>query len=244
MKQYYIFIESEQLGPLNFDELKSKNISNETLVWFEGLEDWKIAKDIDELKSLFVNIPPPIPKQFSNVPPIPKKETETTEKTIKPKTENVLKSSKSNLIKYGLAGIILLVTIFSFYSYNKNKEESERQNRIYNSKLIEQENNITEQNERIAEQERIEQERIAQEQKKATEKRINEIVNQMNIAYQNLENAKKQLNNATSFKLLRSKSQRNNEISFAEEEISIWKYEIEKLEKEMKRINPNWGVGS
>ena len=58
MKQYYIFINEEQLGPFNIEELKNKKISRETKVWFEGLENWKNATEIEELKPIFSSIPP------------------------------------------------------------------------------------------------------------------------------------------------------------------------------------------
>lgn len=238
MKQFYIFFENQQIGPLTFDDLKSRKITNETLVWFEGMEDWKKAAEIDELKVFFLSVPPPIPQSILAPPPIPKKEAIKIEKPLSIATNKFL-GLKTSYLKFGIIGLVLIGGIYSFSSYQNNKS---RQIHNYNTKLKEQENAINAQNERIAEQERIEQERIAIENKKLTEKRINEIINQLNIAHENLEKAKRQLNDATAFQLLRGRSERDNDIRLAEEEISIWKYEVEQLEKEMKKINPNWGA--
>ena len=34
MRQYYIFLNEEQIGPLTIEEITSKKISKETKVWF------------------------------------------------------------------------------------------------------------------------------------------------------------------------------------------------------------------
>ena len=47
MKKFYIFINEEQIGPLSIEELKQYKISKETKVWFEELEDWKNANEIE-----------------------------------------------------------------------------------------------------------------------------------------------------------------------------------------------------
>lgn len=58
MKTFFLFIDGEQQGPFNLEELKTKKIDRDTKVWFEGLEDWNNAEEIEELKSIFVSIPP------------------------------------------------------------------------------------------------------------------------------------------------------------------------------------------
>tara|TARA_R110001592_G_scaffold333244_1_gene617006 strand:+ start:1383 stop:2045 length:663 start_codon:yes stop_codon:yes gene_type:complete len=61
MKKYYLHNGTEQEGPFDISDLKSKGITNKTEVWFEGISDWTNADEIDELKSLFSkSTPPPI----------------------------------------------------------------------------------------------------------------------------------------------------------------------------------------
>lgn len=48
------------MGPLSFDDLKKENITGETLIWFEGLDDWTAAREIVELNEIFELMPPPI----------------------------------------------------------------------------------------------------------------------------------------------------------------------------------------
>jgi hypothetical protein len=58
MKKFYFHDGAEQQGPYELNELKEKAITTETPIWFEGLEDWKPAKEIVELKGLVANTPP------------------------------------------------------------------------------------------------------------------------------------------------------------------------------------------
>ena len=61
MKQYYYTNGSEKFGPYTLDELKTKEISANTLVWYEGMKDWTAASQVEELSSMFSNTPPPAP---------------------------------------------------------------------------------------------------------------------------------------------------------------------------------------
>ena len=45
MKKYFYTNGDDKLGPFSIDELKEKNITNETFIWYEGLSDWKKASD-------------------------------------------------------------------------------------------------------------------------------------------------------------------------------------------------------
>jgi len=60
MKKYFYSDGKEKHGPLTFDELKQVNISKETLIWFEGLDEWKLAVDLDDMKPILELQPPPI----------------------------------------------------------------------------------------------------------------------------------------------------------------------------------------
>lgn len=60
MKKYFHSDGREKEGPLTFEELKQEGINDETLIWFNGLEDWTQAKNLDEMKSILELLPPPI----------------------------------------------------------------------------------------------------------------------------------------------------------------------------------------
>jgi uncharacterized membrane protein YhaH (DUF805 family) len=63
MKKYYYSDGNFQNGPVTFEELKSK-IAPNTYVWFDGLDSWTIALEVEELKVLFNQSPPKLPNQI------------------------------------------------------------------------------------------------------------------------------------------------------------------------------------
>lgn len=52
MKEYYIAISDNKEGPLSLDDLKVKKLTKDTLVWYDGLENWVKASEVNELKDL------------------------------------------------------------------------------------------------------------------------------------------------------------------------------------------------
>lgn len=65
--EYYIAKDGKATGPFEIEKLKEmvKNgeFSKESLVWKEGMADWKSAKDVDELQVVFSVIPPTPPQE-------------------------------------------------------------------------------------------------------------------------------------------------------------------------------------
>lgn len=65
MKEYFYLIGKDQHGPFTIEELKHKGLTSETLVWFDGIENWKKVKDLPELVNLIniKKVPPPPPEE-------------------------------------------------------------------------------------------------------------------------------------------------------------------------------------
>lgn len=53
MKKYFYTDGRNNYGPFTIDELKEKGISQETMVWFQELDEWKPAGEIPELAEIF-----------------------------------------------------------------------------------------------------------------------------------------------------------------------------------------------
>ena len=237
MKKYYLHDGTENIGPFDIEELKAHNITRTTKIWFDGIEDWKNAEEIEELKTIFTSIPPPIKKK-PTPPPINLNST----KEVDAKFFGLSKKTFIIII----VSIVLLLSLIIKIIHNYNIEKIEKENietGIYNKQLNIQNEEIAKQKELLAEKERLEEERIKREKEIALDKRIQEIVKELNIAHEELSKANKKLVDVTGFKFLRTSEERESQIFVAQENISIWENEIEKLEKEMTRINPNWGVG-
>ena len=72
MRKYFFAKEHQQKGPFSFMELKDEDINKETLIWYEGLEDWTLAAKLPELKTV-LELKPPIIKKTdieNSVPPL------------------------------------------------------------------------------------------------------------------------------------------------------------------------------
>jgi len=95
MKVYYLHNGEENSGPFNSKELKDLKITKDTPVWSNDMEDWKKAGEIDELKPILSNNPPPLKKLQKSEYQNPK---------------------KSNFFKY----LIIAVSIIAFLAIGSN----------------------------------------------------------------------------------------------------------------------------
>lgn len=71
---YYIIENGQQYGPFTFDQLRARNITDETIVWHEGMAKWGKAKDVPSLRPLLQMGTPPPPHtpnyaQYAQQPP-------------------------------------------------------------------------------------------------------------------------------------------------------------------------------
>lgn len=101
----------KQFGPFSLEELKAQKILKEYLVWYEGIENWKKADEIEDLKDYFSKItPPPIEK---------------------PKTPPPIKKKSSKVWIFITLGVFLLSGIgYGVYYYLQEKELVEKHNQI------------------------------------------------------------------------------------------------------------------
>ncbi|MBP6181902.1 GYF domain-containing protein [Flavobacterium sp.] len=232
MKKYFLHRNNETIGPLALEELSKNQITSFTPVWFEGMENWKYAGEITELKSVLVIIPPPI-HTFKDTAPVHKTQR-------KPEPTTVLGMSKNAF--WGISVfVILVIGTFIFDTYQqKRSDELEQKNKkteIENQQFLLQQKEIENQKTLLAEQERIEAERLTNERKQTISKRLSEIQNLLLEKKANLEEAKSNLTKTKDFKLLRTTTERNDELSTIQAAIDLLKEDIDKLEEEKNQLN-------
>ena len=62
---YYVAVEGKQTGPFDKQTLagqaKTGNLTQQTLVWTQGMKQWLPAGEVQALADIFANIPPPLP---------------------------------------------------------------------------------------------------------------------------------------------------------------------------------------
>lgn len=118
MKKYFYSDGKEKHGPLSFDELKQEGISKQTLIWFEGLDDWTQAGELNEMKPILELQPPPISteEKEESIEPVEKKEEPITN------TENQNRTTSKGMFsspfsfdgrirrtEYGISFIIVVI---------------------------------------------------------------------------------------------------------------------------------------
>lgn len=146
---YYIYQNNEQKGPFSVSEIEKMNLKSETLVWFDGLENWQKISDVESLKHLLKKTPPPVPplnpdKNQSIPPPI------STVNSSKEKSNS--KIDKDNTNKYFILGFVVIIFIsivyFSVFKNDMSREENNREE--YNTEEN-TDNNIEETNQELIE---------------------------------------------------------------------------------------------
>lgn len=62
---YFVGVGGKQAGPFDLntlgDHVRDGSLTRQTLVWKPGMQAWQPAEGVDELKSLFASMPPPLP---------------------------------------------------------------------------------------------------------------------------------------------------------------------------------------
>jgi len=66
MKKYFYSDGTNNFGPFSIEELKAKEITRETMIWFQELDEWRKAGSIQVLNDLFALVPPPIQQSNYN----------------------------------------------------------------------------------------------------------------------------------------------------------------------------------
>jgi len=121
MKKYFIHNEKGQDGPYSIEDLKLKGITGKTMVWFDGIESWKEAESVPELKEVLLKTPPPFIKSNQN-----KDNTYTAKKDIN-STNNIQHNKSQKLYKWTV-NILAIIGLFSIVIYLTNEMPQENQN--------------------------------------------------------------------------------------------------------------------
>jgi hypothetical protein len=121
MNNYFIHINGTEQGPFTFEALKSMNIDRNTMVWYNGLDQWVKAEQVEELKPLFEMTPP----KLVTPPPFPG--TQVTENVVPPiytnmpLPQNRPVRSQNNMKYWPIGFIVLLLGGFGVWYFTQIK---------------------------------------------------------------------------------------------------------------------------
>lgn len=227
MRTYYINTGNENGGPFSIDELKLQNISTATLVWYNGMDEWKYASEIEELKPFFT-VYPPLIQQIES----PKQIDEIIPKTI-------FGLKKSHFILAVLFVLIMIfVLILNIIQNNKRSilDERNKQTELGNEKVKLEQKVATEQRIQEEIQKKIVSENTNNFKKDSINGRLSEIKELLIVNKNKLRNAKNDLDATQKFQLLRSEDTKEEQINSFQNDIQLLKKQIDILESESNRL--------
>lgn len=122
MKKYFLHNGTEQQGPFDLDELKTKHIKKDTPIWYDGIPDWTAAENIEELKEILkTSTPPPFTTKQPTPPPINTYPSQQESNSTKSKPKKKRKAVRIILILF-----IVLVAIGGVFFVIGNMNNSSR----------------------------------------------------------------------------------------------------------------------
>ncbi|WP_281631552.1 DUF4339 domain-containing protein [Flavobacterium luteolum] len=121
MREYYLHKGIQQEGPYTIDELKNKNITRQTSIWYEGLPEWTAGSNIEELSELF-KVSPPDFTPAANI----------GSNTNNLAAEGQKRNGKTTLKVVGILGLLVIVLI-AVANTNNNSDQG---NESYIEKVI------------------------------------------------------------------------------------------------------------
>ncbi len=124
MKKYFYSEGTIKHGPYTLSELQEKGITADTLIWYDGLDEWTPAGELEELSELLASTPPPVPEATTPDIPTPqaapKRERIPEEEKARPRPKNWLVESILATVfccmPFGIAGIVYAAKVDSLYN--------------------------------------------------------------------------------------------------------------------------------
>jgi hypothetical protein len=231
MKKYYLHNGTESSGPFAIEELKAKNITTKTPVWYEGMEKWKTAGELPELNALFVVIPPPFEPTIVPTP--------TEKVATKKEARKILGLSKSTFfIIIGALIVLVAVSVLNSIQEDRSRELQIKNHKteIENYQLEIKQKEAEDEKVQAAIQAQIDAQRADREKKQSDSTRLSEIDQTLMASQSRLDLAKKDLSSASGFKLLRTAAEKKEQMSLLQNTIDSIKNEMSQLKKESEEL--------
>lgn len=136
MKKYHYSDGQSQFGPLSLDELKALPIQRDTFVWFEGLENWTKADEIEELREFFKSTPPPFTRSESIPPPLNQNPVNETQQNSKLKKSSFFAKPIVIVAMSLVAIVVVLVVIKTSTGSDNSSSDSFDESDFYETEEV------------------------------------------------------------------------------------------------------------
>ena len=139
MRKYFIHNGETENGPFDIEQLKLMQIKSETPIWYEGIQNWTIASNVEELKAIIISTSTPpkfenFSQQNTNINP-PKFNQTQQQKIIEkePKKKNIIGNV---LFGIGVIGAIFIVGAIAISFFSQPNEAEEQLMNIQSDSII------------------------------------------------------------------------------------------------------------
>lgn len=118
MRKYFIYDGQMKKGPFTLDELKTQSLKRESPIWYEDLQKWINAGDVEELNEFFIpkKIPTPLPKSVE----ISLKKRDELLNSFADANEVYSEPKRKSFSKPILIILIITGLIIAYYYYRKS----------------------------------------------------------------------------------------------------------------------------
>lgn len=146
MRKYFIHNGETENGPFDIEQLKSMQIKSETPIWYEGLQNWTVAGNVEELKAIIISTSTPpkfenFAQQNTNINPPKFNQTQQQKEIEKePKKKNILGNI---LFGIGVVGAIFIVGAIAISYFSQPNEAEEKLMEIQSDSIIKEDERAT-----------------------------------------------------------------------------------------------------
>ncbi len=132
MSKYFYTDGTKKFGPFSKGELRSKNLSRESKIWYYGMNDCTELSKVPELSDVLNSIPPELKTKPTNkelkdkIEPQPEQNQEKGTITSPPKQ----KKKSSSISKWLIAIVVIVLVSFFTYSVIQNQSDVNLYNEI------------------------------------------------------------------------------------------------------------------
>jgi hypothetical protein len=219
MSKYFLHIDGRQVGPYSKEELQQIRITRDTMLWFEGQEQWEEAGSVSELADLFKHQPPPFQPKQATPPPM-----SDPIQSAAPPSVNKSFLTPSTIALICLGFIVVSVSVYLYRNNQEQKEAALQEQLEIKQEELQKQRELTLARE-LAHQEE-EAKRIAEEER---QKELQKLRYRYDHAVEQLEEAYAKLEKIKEFHFLRTFSEKEAQIENQTLIIKSWEKEVERL---------------
>lgn len=237
MREYYIAIDGKTLGPMDAAGIKALQPTENTLVWFDGIETWTKIRYIAELTDCIVSptetiAPPPLPK--TTPPPLP--EDDSSNKEERPQQQ---RGKRRDWVKISIIAAITIVaattivTTGSLISDKRLRDHLDIQSQ--RAEQLKREQAETEfQHQLELERQEAERQRQAAEEERQMRLHIEQLRNERQMLESRISECGRRLRKAQEFHFLRTSSEKAHEIKQIIDERNQYMDRVAAINAELK----------